>query len=65
MRFERGEPKTELQTIAQTNERGSTIQFKPDHEVFGENTIFSFKLIAARLRELAFLNSGVRINLQD
>jgi DNA gyrase subunit B len=65
MRFERGEAKTALQSIAPTSERGTAIQFKPDPEVFGDNTIFDFKIIAARLRELAFLNSGVRIALQD
>jgi DNA gyrase subunit B len=65
MRFERGEAKTPLQAIAASAERGTGIHFKPDAEVFGENTVFDFKIIAARLRELAFLNSGVRINLQD
>ncbi len=65
MRFERGEAKTALQGIGATSERGTAIQFKPDVEVFGDNTIFDFKVIAARLRELAFLNSGVRISLQD
>jgi DNA gyrase subunit B len=54
-----------LQTIAASSERGTAIHFKPDLEVFGENTIFDFKIIAARLRELAFLNSGVRIGMQD
>jgi DNA gyrase subunit B len=65
MRFERGEAKTGLQVIGPSSERGTTIQFKPDVEVFGDNTVFDYKIIAARLRELAFLNSGVRINLQD
>jgi DNA gyrase subunit B len=65
MRFERGEAKTPLQVIGASGERGTAIHFKPDAEVFGENTVFDFKVIAARLRELAFLNSGVRINLQD
>ncbi len=65
MRFERGVPKSELEVVAPTKERGSSIHFKPDRDVFGDNTVFSFKVIAARLRELAFLNSGVRINLQD
>jgi DNA gyrase subunit B len=65
MRFERGEAKSALDIIGPTKERGTSIHFKPDHEVFGENTVFDYKVIAARLRELAFLNSGVRINLQD
>ena len=65
MRFERGAAKTALEIIGPTNERGTTIHFKPDFEVFGDNTVFDFKTVAARLRELAFLNSGVRINFQD
>ena len=65
MRFEKGEAKTPLQEIGPAAERGTVIHFKPDPEVFGDNTIFDYKTVAARLRELAFLNSGVRINLQD
>jgi DNA gyrase subunit B len=65
MRFERGAAKGGLQTLGASIERGTAIHFKPDREVFGDNTVFDFKVIAARLRELAFLNSGVRINLLD
>ena len=65
MRFDKGEAKTPLQEIGPAAERGTVIHFKPDPEVFGDNTIFDYKTVAARLRELAFLNSGVRINLQD
>ncbi len=65
MRFERGAAVTALQMIGDSPERGTTVHYKPDPEVFGENTIPDFKVIAARLRELSFLNSGVRINLQD
>ena len=65
MRFERGVAVTPLQEVGASADRGTTIQFKPDAEVFAENTVFDYKTIAARLRELAFLNTGVRINLQD
>ncbi|MBA3686379.1 MAG: DNA topoisomerase (ATP-hydrolyzing) subunit B [Planctomycetes bacterium] len=65
MRFERGEAVTALQDLGPSSERGTVIHFKPDAEVFGENTIFDYKTVATRLRELAFLNSGVRINFQD
>jgi DNA gyrase subunit B len=65
MRFERGEAVTQLQEIAPSKERGTLVHFKPDVEVFGTNTIFDYKTIAARIRELSFLNSGIRINLQD
>ncbi len=65
MRFEHGIAVTPLETIAPSSARGTAIHFKPDPEVFGTNTVFDFTTIAARLRELAFLNSGVRINFQD
>jgi len=65
MRFERGLAVGSLQHLGETTERGTTIHYKVDHEVFGENTVPDYNVICARLRELAFLNSGVRINLQD
>ena len=65
MRFERGSAVTALQTIGNDSTRGTTIHYLVDHEVFGTNTKPDFKVVAQRLRELAFLNSGVRINLQD
>ena len=65
MRFERGAAVTKLQDLGTSAKRGTVVQFKPDHEVFGENTVFDYKVIAARLRELSFLNSGVRIAFTD
>jgi len=65
MEFSRGAATTKLQAIGDTGERGTTIHFKPDFEVFAENTVYDYKIVAARLRELSFLNRGVRINFQD
>ncbi len=65
MRFERGESVTELEDLGPTDETGTSIHFKPDHEVFGENTVFRWETIVSRIRELSFLNRGVRINLED
>jgi DNA gyrase subunit B len=65
MRFERGAAVGKLQEVGASNERGTTVHYKVDPEVFGENTIPDYKVVASRLRELSFLNSGVRINLQD
>ncbi len=65
MRFERGLAVTKLETVGDAKERGTTVHYKVDTEIFGENVIPDFKVVAARLRELSFLNSGVRINLQD
>tara|TARA_Y100000310_G_scaffold336037_1_gene419562 strand:+ start:456 stop:3632 length:3177 start_codon:yes stop_codon:yes gene_type:complete len=63
--YERGKPTTELQTIGETTENGTEITFFPDEEIFEETTEFKYEIIARRLRELAFLNKGVKIDLLD
>ena len=63
-RYERGEPKTELLISGETQKRGTRVTFKPDPLIF-EDTEMSFDIIAERMRELAFLNSGVQIELLD
>ena len=62
--YERGEPKTELRVKGETRKRGTRVTFKPDGQIF-EDTEISFDVLAERMRELAFLNSGVRIDLVD
>ena len=64
-RYCRGEPKTPLQKGENTVRVGTTVTFKPDAEIFTETTEFSFDILAARLRELSFLNRGLRITLAD
>ena len=63
-RYERGEAMTPLAVTGETQRRGTRITFKPDHLIFTEMDI-SFDVLAQRLRELAFLNRGVRIVLSD
>ncbi|MCD6532006.1 DNA topoisomerase (ATP-hydrolyzing) subunit B [bacterium] len=63
-KFSRGTPITKLERRGTTTRRGTKIRFKPDPEIF-EDTNFSFETLAARFRELAFLNPGVRITLTD
>ena len=62
--YERGEAKTELTVIGKTKHIGTQIRFKPDSEIF-ETTTFSFELLSQRLRELAFLNKGLSISIED
>jgi DNA gyrase subunit B len=63
-RFERGKPASELEVVGDTTERGTKVSFKPDGEIF-ETLEFHFGVLSTRLRELAFLNSGVRISIVD
>src|SRR5690242_6520814 len=62
--YDRGKPAGDLVNTGTTKKRGTKITFKPDSQVF-ETTEFSFDTLAQRLRELAFLNAGVRITLDD
>jgi len=63
-RFARGVVSSELQRIGKTKRTGSVVTFLPDREIFTE-VQFSFDTLAARLRELAFLNRGVAITLKE
>ena len=62
--YERGKPLNELTVTGTTKRRGTKVTFKPDTQVF-ETTEFSFDTLAGRLRELAFLNAGVTVTLDD
>jgi DNA gyrase subunit B len=62
--FERGAPTGPLIESGVTSGRGTKIRFKPDSSIFAE-TEFSYDVLATRLRELSFLNSGIRIVLED
>ncbi|MDQ3557010.1 MAG: DNA topoisomerase (ATP-hydrolyzing) subunit B [Gemmatimonadota bacterium] len=62
--FARGDKTQELAIIGTSTSTGTTVAFKPDPEVFQETT-YSFDTLANRLREMAFLNKGVRITLRD
>ncbi|MBM3869822.1 MAG: DNA topoisomerase (ATP-hydrolyzing) subunit B [Verrucomicrobia bacterium] len=65
MEFERGQTVKKLAVIGKAKGTGTFITFKPDPEIFKETTEFKFETIAQRLRELAFLNSGLEIAFLD
>lgn len=62
--FERGKPVTELKVIGKTAATGTKIRFKPDNEIF-ETVKFNFDMLSQRLREIAFLNKGLKISIID
>ncbi len=63
-RYERGHPVSTLEITGKTSRRGTKVTFYPDAEIF-ETLEFSYDTLAARLQELAFLNRGLRITLDD
>ncbi len=63
-RYERGAPEAALREIGTSDQRGTKVTFKPDADIF-DTVEFSFDILSQRLRELAFLNRGVRIVIQD
>ncbi len=64
-RYRRGVPEMPLQQVGDTERVGTTVTFKPDAEIFTETTEYSFDTLSARLRELSFLNRGLRIVIED
>jgi DNA gyrase subunit B len=62
--YKRGEPQESLKEVGKSKERGTRVTFKPDTKIF-ETTDFSFDILSQRLRELAFLNRGVKITIED
>ena len=63
-KYSRGNAISELIKIASTEEHGTKVSFKPDTQIF-EETVYDFEILSKRLRELAFLNKGIKIVLTD
>jgi DNA gyrase subunit B len=63
--YQRGVPMHPLQWQSETSDIGTKITFKPDTEIFTESTEFSYDTLAARMREMSFLNRGLRISITD
>ncbi|MDR3328510.1 MAG: DNA topoisomerase (ATP-hydrolyzing) subunit B [Prevotellaceae bacterium] len=65
MEFSQGIPQTPLKEVGTTNLCGTVITFKPDAEIFKQTVDFKYDILSSRLRELAYLNKGIRLNLTD
>ena len=63
--YKQGIPTGELKDVGEMRETGTCTTFQPDPEIFNEDVTFEFETLAARFRELAFLNSGLNITLTD
>ena len=63
-KYSRGNVLCDLTKIGESDEHGTKVLFKPDHEIF-EDTVYDFEVLSSRLRELAFLNKGIAITLTD
>ncbi len=60
-----GKPITEVKNIGETDTTGTTIKFTPDAEIFKETTVYKYDVLATRMKELSYLNSGLVLTLTD
>jgi DNA gyrase subunit B len=64
-KYEKGVPSFDLKIVGESDKTGTITHFKPDPEIFTETTEYDFDTLATRTRELAFLNRGIQINIED
>ena len=64
-RFEKGNIATELIKTGETDKKGTVVTFKADPEIFTETTVYEYETLSKRLREQAFLNAGIHIEIKD
>jgi DNA gyrase subunit B len=62
--YQRGKPVTSVDTVGESETSGTSVTFKPDNTIF-QTTEYNFEILAARLRELAFLNKGIILSIKD
>ena len=64
-RYSKGKPITEVEVVGECEDTGSIITFHPDNTIFTQTIVYKYETLAARLRELSYLNKGIRITLTD
>ncbi|MDE5623470.1 MAG: DNA topoisomerase IV subunit B, partial [Alistipes sp.] len=63
--YSKGVPTSKVDVVGTCEDRGTIVTFKPDGEIFTQTTVYKYDILANRLRELAFLNKGIKLNLYD
>ncbi len=63
--YSKGKPLADVKVTGETSDTGTTITFHPDPEIFTVSTVYDYNTLAARLRELAYLNKGITLTLTD
>ncbi|HWK57904.1 MAG TPA: DNA topoisomerase (ATP-hydrolyzing) subunit B [Parapedobacter sp.] len=63
--YRQGKPQFDVKVIGESDRTGTTVTFLPDPEIFTTTTVYNYDTLASRLRELAFLNKGIRLSLLD
>ena len=63
--YSKGKPLYDVKVVGEASDTGTIISFKPDSEIFTASTVYDYSILAGRLRELAFLNKGVKLTLRD
>jgi len=63
--YERGKAIYPVKTVGESDKNGTSIKFKPDHDIFTISTEYNYETLATRMREVSFLNKKLRINITD
>ena len=63
--YSQGHPTSAVEVVGECEDRGTTVTFKPDASIFTLTTTYRYEILAARLRELAFLNKGIALTITD
>jgi len=63
--YHKGKPQYDVKTVGESDRTGTKVTFHPDPEIFATTTVYNYDTLASRLRELAFLNKGIRLTLVD
>ena len=63
--YSQGHPTSAVEVVGECEDRGTTVTFKPDASIFTLTTTYRYEILAARLRELAFLNKGITLTITD